>query len=79
MSWVWFKLLTAEQINIEVARTSVMTSNNYQICNCLCSCLVLGRLSIVYSCLLGSRFNLSSFRVQLIVVLSKGFESKVVQ
>ena len=32
----------------------------------LYSCLVLGKLSIVYSCLLGSRFNLSSPRVPLV-------------
>ena len=33
--------------------------------NCLYLCSVLGKLSIVYSCLLGSRFNLSSSRVPL--------------
>ena len=32
----------------------------------LYSCLVLGKLSIVYSCLLGSRFNMSSPRVPLV-------------
>ena len=32
----------------------------------LYSCSVLGRLSIVYSCLLGSRFSLSSSRVPLV-------------
>ena len=34
--------------------------------NCLYSCLVLGKLSIVYSHSLGSRFNLSSPRVPLV-------------
>ena len=47
--------------------------------NCLYLCSVLGKLSIVYSHLLGSRFNLSTFRLPLTVVLSKGFESEVVQ
>ena len=48
--------------------------------NCLYLCLVLGKLSIVYSCLLGSKFNLSSStECHLLVVLSKRFESEVVQ
>ena len=34
--------------------------------NCLYLCLVLGKLSIVYSHLLGSRFNLSSPRMPLV-------------
>ena len=41
-------------------------------------CLVLGKLSIVYSHLLGSRFNLLP-ECHLLVVLSKRFESEVQQ
>ena len=47
--------------------------------NRLYLCLVLGKLSVVYSRLLGYRFNLSAFIVPLAVVLSKGFESEVMQ
>ena len=45
--------------------------------NCLYSCLVLGRLSTVYSRCTWFQFNLSAQRVPLDVVLSQGFESEV--
>ena len=45
--------------------------------SCLYSHSVLGKLSIVYNHLLGSRFSLSAFRMPLVVVLSKGFENEL--